>query len=154
MLSRTASCAGYPLPYFDRPLFLTPLKEAKLALAWNRTRLMAGRLTTHVLDRGNGKPAAGLKVALRRLPNGTILTERRTNTDGRVDAPLLEGKALLAGSYEPPLEVGDYFRAAGVALPNPPFLDVIPIRFGLADAEHYHVPPLVSPYGYSTYRRS
>jgi 5-hydroxyisourate hydrolase len=117
-------------------------------------RLMAGRLTTHVLDTGTGKPAAGLKVALRRLPNGTILTERRTNTDGRVDVPLLEGKAFLAGSYELLFKAGDYFRAAGVALPNPPFLDVILIRFGLADAEHFQVPLLVSPYGYSSYRGS
>ena len=94
---------------------------------------MAGRLTTHVLDTGTGKPAAGLEVTLRRLPNGTILTEPRTNTDGRVDVPLLEGKAFLAGSYKLHFEVGDYFRAACVALPKPPFPNVIPIRFGLAE---------------------
>jgi 5-hydroxyisourate hydrolase len=115
---------------------------------------MAGRLTTHVLDTSVGKPAAGLKLTLRRLGDGVVLAERVTNADGRVDSPLLEGAAFVAGSYELVFEAGDYFRASGLTLPEPAFLDAIPIRFGLAEATHYHVPLLVSPYGYSTYRGS
>src|ERR1700744_5427268 len=115
---------------------------------------MAGRLTTHVLDTSVGKPAAGLKLTLRRLAEGALLAERVTNADGRVDGPLLEGAAFVAGNYELVFEAGDYFRASGLTLPEPAFLDTIPIRFGLAEATHYHVPLLVSPYGYSTYRGS
>ena len=115
-----------------------------------------GRLTTHVLDTAHGRPAAGLAIALARLsPVPATLVETITNADGRCDRPLLEGAALLPGTYELVFRVGDYFRAAGVVLPEPPFLDVIPVRFGIADAAaHYHVPLLVSPYGYSTYRGS
>lgn len=115
-----------------------------------------GRLTTHVLDTATGKPAAGLTIELYRL--GSVperLTVATTNADGRVDAPLLEGDAFAAGAYELRFHAGDYLRKAAVALPNPPFLDIIPIRFGVADANaHYHVPLLLSPYGYSTYRGS
>jgi 5-hydroxyisourate hydrolase len=136
---------GMPFAMFRPAPLPDAAKRGKDRSCMESRRLMAGRLTTHVLFTGTGKPAAGLKVPLRRLPNGTNLTERRTNTDGRVDVPLLEGNAFLAGSYELLFEVGDYFRAAGVALPNPPFLNVIPIRFGLADTEHYRVPHLVSP---------
>lgn len=113
---------------------------------------MAGRLTTHVLDTSTGRPAAGLALRLSR--DGAVLAERVTNADGRLDGPLLEGEAFRPGTYELAFEVGAYFRGAGVGLPDPAFLDVVPIRFGLAEATHYHVPLLVSPYGYSTYRGS
>ncbi len=115
---------------------------------------MAGRLTTHVLDTSSGRPAAGLSLSLRRLPDGAILAERRTNEDGRVDGAVLEGAAFRTGVYELEFRVGDYFRKAGIVLPEPSFLDVVPVRFGLAEEGHYHVPLLVSPYGYSTYRGS
>ena len=117
-----------------------------------------GRLTTHVLDTASGKPARGVAVSLfaieasgaRRLVKAT-----RTNADGRCDAPFLSGAEMAVGAYELVFEVAAYFRAAGVALSDPPFLDVVPIRFGIADASaHYHVPLLISPYGYSTYRGS
>lgn len=114
-----------------------------------------GRLTTHVLDTGSGRPAAGLRVVLHRLDGGTGEVARGvTNNDGRLDKPLLEGPAFRSGRYEILFHVGDYFRARGVALADPAFLDVVPVRFGIAEDAHYHVPLLVSPYGYSTYRGS
>ena len=117
-----------------------------------------GRLTTHVLDTAAGKPAAGLKVVLSRV-DGTpvMLAEAVTNADGRVDKPLLEGTAFAPGTYEIMFHVGDYFRAQGTKLAEPAFLDRIPLRFGIAQGTedtHYHVPLLLSPYGYSTYRGS
>lgn len=115
---------------------------------------MAGRLTTHVLDTSAGRPAAGLAVTLRRLSDGAVLGEHRTNADGRVDKPLLEGAGFRPGLYELTFHVGAYFRASGVTLAEPAFLDLVPIRFGLAEDAHYHVPLLVSPYAYSTYRGS
>lgn len=112
-----------------------------------------GRLTTHVLDTAAGRPAAGVALSLFR--DGAAVARAVTNADGRCDAPLLAGAALVAGRYELVFAVGAYFRAAGVALPEPAFLDEVPVRFGIADpAAHYHVPLLVSPYGYSTYRGS
>jgi len=111
-----------------------------------------GRLTTHVLDTSIGKPAAGVRVVLRR--DGAVLAEDATNADGRMDKPLLEGAAFKPGAYELTFHVGDYFRARGVALADPPFLDAIPLRFTISEDSHYHVPLLVSPYGYSTYRGS
>jgi 5-hydroxyisourate hydrolase len=114
-----------------------------------------GRLTTHVLDTASGKPAAGLKIELFRTGSDIPLKTIRTNSDGRADAPLLEGAAFATGQYELRFHAADYLRASGSALPEPAFLDVIPIRFGIADgAAHYHVPLLLSPYGYSTYRGS
>ncbi len=116
-----------------------------------------GRLTTHVLDTTHGRPGAGIAVTLYRVEGDrrTRLVQTRTNADGRCDAPLLAGAALTPGVYELVFEAGAYFRAAGVGLPDPAFLDVVPIRFGIADADqHYHVPLLISPYGYSTYRGS
>ena len=115
-----------------------------------------GRLTTHVLDTASGLPAAGLKIALYRVSGNSHrkIKEAVTNADGRCDAPLLEGKTFQTGQYELVFCAGDYLRAAGVGLPEPPFLDQIPIRFGMAEDRHYHVPLLVSPYGYSTYRGS
>lgn len=114
-----------------------------------------GRLTTHVLDTASGRPAAGLRILLKILdrPSGPPV-EGVTNADGRLDKPLLEGDAFRPGCYELLFHVGDYFRARGVSLADPAFLDIVPIRFGIADDAHYHVPLLVSPYGYSTYRGS
>lgn len=114
-----------------------------------------GRLTTHVLDTARGRPAAGLRIELLRAGADEPLAVIRTNADGRADAPLLEGEAFAKGNYELRFHAGEYLRAGGAALPEPAFLDVIPIRFGIADpAAHYHVPLLLSPYGYSTYRGS
>jgi 5-hydroxyisourate hydrolase len=114
-----------------------------------------GRLTTHVLDTAAGQPAAGVKVVLRKLDGGEeIVVEAVTNADGRLDAPLLDGRSCAPGSYELAFYVGDYFRARRVALADPAFLDVIPVRFAISEDAHYHVPLLVSPYGYSTYRGS
>jgi 5-hydroxyisourate hydrolase len=113
-----------------------------------------GRLTTHVLDTSVGKPAAGVRIVLRREGEAAVLAEGATNAEGRMDRPLLEGAAFAPGRYELTFHVGDYFRARGAALSDPPFLDVIPLRFAVAEDAHYHVPLLVSPYGYSTYRGS
>ena len=118
---------------------------------------MAGRLTTHVLDTAHGRPAAGLKIELFRITDDgpQAVVAAMTNDDGRCDAPLLSGDAMAAGTYELVFHAGDYFRAAPVELPNPAFLDAVPVRFGIADpGAHYHVPLLVSPFGYSTYRGS
>lgn len=115
-----------------------------------------GRLTTHVLDTANGKPAAGLKIELWSAGgSNTLLQTVTTNQDGRAEAPILSGTDFLVGTYELRFFAGDYLRTSGAPLPEPPFLDVIPIRFGIADRDqHYHVPLLLSPYGYSTYRGS
>jgi 5-hydroxyisourate hydrolase len=115
-----------------------------------------GRLTTHVLDTARGEPAAGMKIELYALAGGRkLVASTVTNANGRTDAPLLDGAALAAGTYELVFAVGAYFRAAGVALPTPAFLDEVPLRFGIADAgAHYHVPLLASPWSYSTYRGS
>ena len=114
---------------------------------------MPGRLTTHVLDTARGRPAAGLTIEL--WSGETLLKTVQTNADGRTDEPLLAGEALAAGTYELVFGVGDYFAAAGLAGEGPPFLDRVPVRFGVADAgAAYHVPLLVSPWAYSTYRGS
>lgn len=114
-----------------------------------------GRLTTHVLDTASGRPASGLAIELHRLGSEEVrLAAVTTNADGRVDGPLLDGPDFTPGVYELRFHAGDYLRRGG-DLPSPAFLDVIPIRFGIASAdEHYHVPLLLSPYGYSTYRGS
>jgi len=115
-----------------------------------------GRLTTHVLDLTTGRPAAGLVVELWALePLPELVATLTTNDDGRLDRPILEGDAFRCGGYELRFHAGSYQRARGHAGAEPAFLDVIPIRFGIADeAAHYHVPLLLSPYGYSTYRGS
>ncbi|MFG0242522.1 MAG: hydroxyisourate hydrolase [Phycisphaerales bacterium JB054] len=123
-----------------------------------------GRLTTHVLDTALGRPAEGLALTLWRASGQTgaddfeLIGSAVTNADGRVDAPLLEGDAFTAGIYELRFEAGAYLCArhgGEQALPDPLFLDVIPLRFGIAEPHaHYHVPLLLSPYGYSTYRGS
>ena len=118
---------------------------------------MAGFLTTHVLDTARGCPAAGLRIALFRL-EGTerlALAEAVTNADGRTDAPILPKARFATGTFELEFHAGDYLRATGQAGAAPLFLDVVPIRFGMNDAQsHYHVPLLLSPFGYSTYRGS
>jgi 5-hydroxyisourate hydrolase len=113
-----------------------------------------GKLTTHVLDTAHGIPAAGVSVLLLDA-EGRALAETITNADGRCDAPLLEGEAMRVGPLTLVFGVGAYFRGKGVTLADPPFLDRVPIAFSIADSSvHYHVPLLVSPYGYSTYRGS
>jgi 5-hydroxyisourate hydrolase len=115
-----------------------------------------GRLSTHVLDTARGKPAAGVRIALYRVDGGhSLLREVTTNADGRTDGPLLEGADLVAGVYELQFAIGDYLRGLGLAGAEVLFLDTVPIRFGVPDAgQHYHVPLLVSPFGYATYRGS
>lgn len=114
-----------------------------------------GRLTTHVLDTALGRPAEGLRIELFRLGDAVErIASATTNPDGRVDGPLMEGPGFSAGVYELRFHAGEYLRRLA-ELPVPAFLDVIPIRFGIASPdEHYHVPLLLSPYGYSTYRGS
>jgi 5-hydroxyisourate hydrolase len=116
--------------------------------------MFAMKLTTHVLDTAQGRPAAGLRIVLTRLRDAAVLADVVTNADGRADRPLLEGGEAVGQTYELQFHVGDYLRASGVATPGTPFLDVVPVRFGVSEDQHYHVPLLVSPYGYSTYRGS
>ncbi len=116
-----------------------------------------GRLTTHVLDTARGKPAAGIRIALYRVSGNSHrkIAETVTNHDGRTDAPMLAGAKLTEGHYELIFFTGDYLRASGQATGEVLFLDQIPIRFGVPDAtQHYHVPLLISPFAYSTYRGS
>jgi 5-hydroxyisourate hydrolase len=117
-----------------------------------------GRLTTHVLDTVHGRPAAGMAVSLLRVTSTgghDILARTRTNVDGRLDAPLLADDSFQPGSYELRFETGDYWAGLGLALADPPFLDIVPVRFAVSDPNaHYHVPLLCSPWAYSTYRGS
>lgn len=121
-----------------------------------------GHLSTHVLDTAHGCPAAGMQVTLQCvMGNGDAQTVRtvktvQLNADGRnPDGPLLDAASMAAGRWRLVFDVADYFRARGVALPDPPFLDRVQLDFGIADAAgHYHVPLLVSPYSHSTYRGS
>ena len=116
-----------------------------------------GKLTTHVLDTAQGKPAAGVAIELYGIVAGArlMLVRATTNADGRVDAPLLQDYKFQAGTYELDFLIGDYFAAQGVVQAQPRFLDVVTLRVGISDAAaHYHVPLLVSPYAYSTYRGS
>ncbi len=119
---------------------------------------MGGRLTTHVLDTARGVPAAGVWIALWRLEadgRRVQVASARTNADGRTDEPLLSGGETEVGVYELVFAVGDYFRARSPDATEPSFLDHVPVRFGISDPEaHYHVPLLVSPWAYSTYRGS
>jgi 5-hydroxyisourate hydrolase len=109
-----------------------------------------GKLTTHVLDTAHGKPGAGMEIELWKLDSGdwSVLKKIRTNSDGRTDGPLLEGEAFGAGTYQLVFHVGEYYRAEG-------FLDLVPVRFRIAEpGQHYHVPLLCSPWSYTTYRGS
>ena len=115
------------------------------------------RLSTHVLDIARGKPAEGVVVELHILHTGSRqhIVTATTNVDGRTTEPLLSGDHIETGSYELTFHAGDFFRSQGVALSDPPFLDQVVIRFGIADpGGHYHVPLLLAPYSYSTYRGS
>jgi len=117
---------------------------------------MAG-LTTHILDLASGLPASGVRIDIGRIQDGiiTVINSVTTNSDGRCDAPLIEAKDLEPGHYELVFHIGAYFDKQGLDLPDPKFIDQVPIRFGIADTDkHYHVPLLVSPFGYSTYRGS
>jgi 5-hydroxyisourate hydrolase len=116
---------------------------------------LAGRLTTHVLDTTHGKPAAGLRFDLLMLhgDHSHHLLSGITNEDGRAPGPLLEGDQFHLGGYELIFHVGAYFDSRGLDLETP-FLDLVPVRFTMTEVAHYHVPLLVSPYGYSTYRGS
>lgn len=116
-----------------------------------------GQLTTHVLDTARGCPAEGIKILLYRVSGNSHrkIAEAMTNADGRTNGPLLDGKAFKPGSYELIFFAGDYLESQDIELPDPKFLDQIPIRFGIAEEDrHYHVPLLLSPFGYSTYRGS
>lgn len=116
-----------------------------------------GKLSTHVLDITLGKPGVGVKLELYAIEAGakTLLKSEMTNQDGRCNSPLLEGETLKTGQYELVFAAGDYFDAQGVTLPNPKFIDRVTLAFGIADVtQNYHVPLVVSPWAYSTYRGS
>lgn len=116
-----------------------------------------GHLSTHVLDTASGCPAAGMRVTLQRIDAGGVQTVKSIalNADGRADGPLLDAGSMAAGRWRLVFEVAPYFRARGLELPDPPFIDTVQLDFGIADAKgHYHVPLLVSPWSYSTYRGS
>jgi 2-oxo-4-hydroxy-4-carboxy-5-ureidoimidazoline decarboxylase len=116
-----------------------------------------GRISTHVLDTHSGKPAPGIRIRLYEVGASArgLIVETVTNSDGRTDKPLVGGEPLRCGVYEIEFEIGDYFRAKGVPASSPAFLDVVPLRFGIAEPEgHYHVPLLATPWSYSTYRGS
>lgn len=117
-----------------------------------------GHLSTHVLDTANGCPAAGMKIKLQRIEGDRVETLKALtlNEDGRSDGgPLFDASTIKVGRYRLVFEVAAYFRARGTELPEPPFIDTVPLDFGIADAQgHYHVPLLVSPWSYATYRGS
>jgi len=114
-----------------------------------------GKLTTHILDTAHGKPAAGVEIRLFAIgEQRELVATATTNDDGRTSAPLLDGKNMVSGTFELEFDIGPYFQARGVALSKPPFLDTVVIRFAVRADEHYHVPLLVSPWAYSTYRGS
>ena len=160
------------LQQFERRLALTPDGEFAAALAEisyiTRLRLVdkvdgpgqpptAGRLSTHVLDTYNGRPAPGVAIALYEIGATArgLLRSATTNKDGRTEAPLIDGEPLRIGTYELQFSVGDYFARENIRTFDPPFLDVVPIRFSIAEPEgHFHVPLVVTPWSYSTYRGS
>ena len=114
-----------------------------------------GQLTTHVLDTAKGQPADGMAWTLLKVGiQQQEIASGRTNQDGRTSEPILKGESFRVGIYELIFMVGDYFRSEGIDLPNPPFLNQVVLRFGISEDIPYHVPLLVSPYGYSTYRGS
>lgn len=114
-----------------------------------------GQLTTHILDTANGKPAGSVDIRLYAISGKRhLIAAAVTNNDGRSNEPLLEGDAMRSGDYELEFDVGPYFKAQGNALSDPPFLGTVVVRFAVRADEHYHVPLLVSPWSYSTYRGS
>ncbi|TNF58022.1 MAG: hydroxyisourate hydrolase [Rhodobacteraceae bacterium] len=117
---------------------------------------MTGYLTTHVLDTARGCPAAGLRIDLYRIEGASRAHLRTlvTNADGRTDERILPEADFATGTYELVFHAGDYLTACGTPPEDPRFLDIVPIRFGMSEAAHYHVPLLLSPFGYSTYRGS
>lgn len=115
------------------------------------------KLSTHILDTAHGRPAAQVKIELFSLEGAApaLIASLHTNADGRTDGPLLEGAAVRRGRYRLVFHVGDYFRRSGLALPDPAFVDIVPVDFGIAeDGGNYHVPLVCSPWTYSTYRGS
>lgn len=160
------------LRQFERRLAHTPQQEFAAALTEighiTRLRLVdkiegpgmpktTGRLSTHVLDTYHGRPAPGVAIAFYEVGASArgLLKNTATNADGRTDAPLIADEPLRVGTYELQFAVGDYFTRAGVRIADPPFLDVVPLRFSIAEPEgHYHVPLVVTPWSYSTYRGS
>jgi 5-hydroxyisourate hydrolase len=136
-------------------------RRDRLAMARFASRVREQNLagvTTHVLDVTSGRPAAGVRLELYELGGGLerkLIAEVLTNADGRTDKPLISSDQARAGQFELIFHAGDYFRQRRAELADPPFLDIVPIRFGVADPHaHYHVPLLVSPWSYSTYRGS
>lgn len=116
-----------------------------------------GKLSTHILDTAHGRPAPNVAIELYSMDGATpqLLLATRTNADGRTDAPLLKDFEVKRGRYRLVFHIGDYFRNIGMKLPDPPFVDVVPIDFGIAeDGGNYHVPLVCSPWTYSTYRGS
>ncbi len=152
----------YCLDIRARASRLTPLLHGFVHNALTSAALyyllsIMGKLTTHILDTAHGRPGAGVSITLFRVDDELRqhISDFVTNADGRCDAPLLAGDELIAGTYELVFHIGAYFKRQGVALPQPNFIDIVPLRFGIADAKgHYHVPLLVSPWSYSTYRGS
>jgi 5-hydroxyisourate hydrolase len=123
----------------------------------NGARDGMGKLTTHVLDAAHGCPGSLIEIELYRIDgvHQQLVARATTNKDGRCDAALLEGDAYQSGTYQLHFHAGDYYRARGLALSEPAFLDEVVLRFGIdASEDHYHVPLLISPYSYSTYRGS
>jgi 2-oxo-4-hydroxy-4-carboxy-5-ureidoimidazoline decarboxylase len=141
----------------DEVLRIARLRLAGLVAAPDSLKVH-GRLSTHVLDTARGRPAGGMALELAQLAtDGTrlVLVRGTTNADGRTDAPLMADRPLPIAQYELAFDVAAYFAAAGVALADPPFLTRVPLRFAIAEPEgHYHVPLLISPWSYSTYRGS
>jgi 2-oxo-4-hydroxy-4-carboxy-5-ureidoimidazoline decarboxylase len=133
-------------------LRLAELVESAVPLPVN------GQLSTHVLDTHAGQPAAGVALELIELSRhgvSRLITKTATNADGRVDRPLIEGRPVPIGAYELRFHMGDYFARRGVALNEPPFLEIVPVRFGVSEPEaHLHIPLLVTPWSYTTYRGS
>lgn len=119
---------------------------------------MSGKLSTHVLDLASGRPAAGMRIELFRLSAGhppVLVKSVETNNDGRTEAPLLAPAEMATGTYELLFHVAEYFSSKHMLASRPPFLDRVPVRFGIADTDsNYHVPLLVTPWSYSTYRGS
>ena len=116
--------------------------------------ITTGRLSTHVLDAATGRPASGVRIALHEIGSSArgLMTDTVSNADGRTDAPLIAGEPLRIGTYELSFHIGEYFRRGPGPLADPPFLDVVPVRFAIAEPEgHYHVPLLATPWSYTTY---